>query len=98
MFLPRSDAVGSISAPHTCSDKLYCALLGLICTVKHAVAMAMVRPYSESLVCLLDGFLALSGALTCVGAVRAVDSMTAQQMFSAPWRGSIPDQSLHSTV
>lgn len=53
--------------------------------------MAMARPYSESLVCLLDGFLALSGALTCVGAVRAVDSMTAQQMFSAPWRGSIPD-------
>lgn len=56
------------------------------------------RLYSESLVCLLDAFLTLSGTLTYVGLICVVDLMSAQQMFTAPWSGSISDQSLRSTV
>lgn len=56
-----SQSVSTISVLHTCSDRLYCAVLGLICPFKHTVPMVTARPYTGSLVCLLDG------ALTCVG-------------------------------
>lgn len=41
--LPYADAVSSILVPHACINQLYCTLLCLICTVKHAVPMAMVE-------------------------------------------------------
>lgn len=54
--------------------------------------MAMVRLYSESLVCLPDGFLTLTGSLPWVGLTCMVDLMSEQQMFTARWKGSISDQ------
>lgn len=57
--------------------------------------MAMVSLYSESLICLLDGFLTLTGSLPWVG---LVDLMSEQQMFTAFWKWSISDPILHSIV
>lgn len=55
---------------------LYYTLLCLICAVKHTVPMAMARLYSESLICLPDGFLARTGSLPWVGLACLLDLMS----------------------
>lgn len=60
--------------------------------------MAMVRLYSESLICLPDGFLTLAGSLPRVGLACLVDLMSEQRMLSAFWKQAISDPILRSTV
>ncbi len=96
--LPYSDALWSTSVLYTCIKPLYYTLLCLICTVKHTVPMAMMRLYTESLICLPDGFLTLTGSLPWVGLTCLVDLMSEQQMFTAFWKRSISDPIPRSTV
>lgn len=60
--------------------------------------MAMVLLYSESLICLSDGFLTLTGSLPWVGLACSVDLMSKQHMFTPCWKWSISDPMLHSMV
>lgn len=60
--------------------------------------MAMERLYSESLICLPDGFLTLSGSLPWVGLTCLVDLMSEQQTFTVFWNRSTSDPILRSTM
>lgn len=77
----------------------YYTLLCLIYTVKHTVTMAMERLYSESFICLPDGFLALTGSvpwagLSVFGGIWWANSECSLRF----WSGSISDPVLRSTL